>query len=85
MSLADKVAEHSETEPSCLIYITDGCGPVPENPPPYPVLWILTGDGEKNRSVGMGLAATNMIQEYGIAVMRQFCYNVRHESNNSDS
>ena len=41
------VAEHPEIEPSCLIYITDGCGPAPDNPPPYPVLWILTGDGEK--------------------------------------
>ena len=41
------VAEHPEIEPSCLIYITDGCGPAPDNPPPYPVLWLLTGDGEK--------------------------------------
>ena len=49
------VAEHSETEPSCLIYITDGCGPVPENPTPYPVLWILTGDGEKPAPWGWDL------------------------------
>ena len=41
------VTEHPEIEPSCLIYITDGCGSAPDNPPPYPVLWILTGDGEK--------------------------------------
>ena len=41
------VAEHLETAPSCFIYITDGCGPAPENPPPYPVLWLLTGDSEK--------------------------------------
>ena len=43
----DYVAEHSEIEPSCFIYITDGCGPAPDRPPPYPVLWLLTGDGEK--------------------------------------
>jgi len=43
----DHVAEHSEIEPSCFIYITDGCGPAPERPPQYPVLWLLTGDGEK--------------------------------------
>lgn len=49
------VAEHSETEPSCLIYITDGCGPAPENPPPYPVLWILTGDGKKTAPWGWDL------------------------------
>ena len=41
------VAKHPEIEPSCFIYITDGYGPAPDNPPPYPVLWILTGDGEK--------------------------------------
>ena len=41
------VAEHPEIEPSCLIYITDGYGPAPDNPPPYPVLWLLTGDGKK--------------------------------------
>ena len=29
----------------CLIYITDGFGDAPEEPPPYPVLWILTKDG----------------------------------------
>lgn len=49
------VAEHPEIEPSCLIYITDGCGPAPENPPPYPVLWILTGDGEKPAPWGLDL------------------------------
>lgn len=49
------VAEHPEIEPSCLIYITDGCGPAPDKPPPYPVLWILTGDGEKPASWGREL------------------------------
>ena len=40
------VEEHSELEPSCLIYITDGCGPAPAMPPRFPVLWLLTSDGE---------------------------------------
>lgn len=53
------VAEHPEIEPSCLIYITDGCGPVPDNPPPYPVLWILTGDGEKPAPWGRELRLHN--------------------------
>ena len=39
------VARHSEAEPSCLLYLTDGCGPAPERPPPYPVLGGLTADG----------------------------------------
>lgn len=32
-------------EPDCLIYFTDGYGDAPENPPNYPVMWILTSDG----------------------------------------
>lgn len=39
------VENHHETEPSVLIYLTDGCGTVRETPPPYPVLWLLTADG----------------------------------------
>lgn len=27
--------------PPLLIYVTDGCGPAPELPPPWPVLWVL--------------------------------------------
>lgn len=27
--------------PNFLVYLTDGCGPAPDQPPPYPVLWIL--------------------------------------------
>ena len=29
--------------------------------------------------------AVSEIQLYGIAVVRRFCYNIRHESNNADS
>lgn len=57
-------AHHEATQSCVLLYekmkseyvlITDGCGPVPENPPPYPVLWILTGDGEKPAPWGWDL------------------------------
>lgn len=41
------IEEHPEIEPSCVVYITDGCGPAPEHKPPYPVLWVLTSDGEE--------------------------------------
>ena len=51
----DYVAEHPEIEPSCFIYITDGFGPTPNNPPPYPVLWLLTGDGVKPAPWGQEL------------------------------
>lgn len=42
----DYIADHPELEPTCLIYITDGYGPAPDSPPSYPVLWLLTADGE---------------------------------------
>jgi len=32
--------------PQVFIYLTDGCGEAPETSPPYPVLWVLTHDGE---------------------------------------
>lgn len=34
--------------PDCFIYFTDGYGDVPERPPAYPVLWLLTSDGSKD-------------------------------------
>ena len=49
------VAEHPDIEPSCLIYITDGYGPAPERPPRYPVLWLLTSNGEIPSSWGWKL------------------------------
>ena len=33
-------------EPRLLIFMTDGYGDVPANPPEYPMLWVLTSDGE---------------------------------------
>ena len=32
--------------PQVFIYLTDGCGEAPEKPPAFPVLWVLTRDGE---------------------------------------
>ncbi len=32
-------------EPKLLIFMTDGYGDVPANPPQYPMLWVLTSDG----------------------------------------
>ncbi len=29
-------------KPACFIYLTDGEGPFPETPPPYPVMWVMT-------------------------------------------
>jgi predicted metal-dependent peptidase len=40
------VGEHSELEPSLLVFFTDGFGDAPEKAPKYPVLWLLTSDGK---------------------------------------
>lgn len=36
--------ERRNERPAALIYLTDGYGPFPETPPPYPVLWVMTTD-----------------------------------------
>ena len=36
--------EEQNLQPVCLVYLTDMFGTFPENPPPYPVLWIATSD-----------------------------------------
>lgn len=36
--------EREGIEPKCMVYLTDGYGPFPEDPPPYPVLWLMTTD-----------------------------------------
>ena len=36
--------EENDVKPACLIYLTDGYGPFPDSPPPYPVLWVMTTD-----------------------------------------
>lgn len=35
--------DHCPNPPSCLIYFTDGYGPFPEEPPPFPVMWMTFG------------------------------------------
>jgi predicted metal-dependent peptidase len=37
----DWLEEHDVT-PACMIYLTDGYGPFPEEQPDYPVLWCMT-------------------------------------------
>ena len=39
----DYVEKH-DIAPQCLIYLTDGYGPFPPEPPAYPVLWVMTTD-----------------------------------------
>lgn len=36
--------EERQLEVQCLVYLTDGYGPFPKDPPPYPVLWVMTSD-----------------------------------------
>ncbi len=39
------LTNHPELEQSLLIFFTDGYGPSPKNPPPYPVLWLICNNG----------------------------------------
>jgi len=41
----DYVASNTSIDPLCLVYMTDGRGPAPASPPPYPVVWVLARDG----------------------------------------
>jgi len=36
--------EQQGIKPACFIYLTDGYGPFPKEPPDYPVLWCMTTD-----------------------------------------
>ena len=38
--------DENVVEPRLLIYLTDGYGDAPDNPPQYPMLWVLTSDGK---------------------------------------
>jgi predicted metal-dependent peptidase len=49
------VADHPELEQSLLIFFTDGCGLAPQNPPPYPVLWILCDEGQAPANWGRSI------------------------------
>lgn len=41
--------------PKALIFLTDGFGPAPTQAPPYPVLWVLTPQGERPAEWGESL------------------------------
>ena len=49
----DYVEKHPELEPALLIYFTDGYGHYPDRSPPYPVMWLLSHDGECGVDWGM--------------------------------
>jgi predicted metal-dependent peptidase len=36
--------QRERIEPKAFVYLTDGYGPFPDTPPPYPVLWLMTTD-----------------------------------------
>lgn len=37
-----KYMEDNGIEPKCFMYLTDGYGQFPDEPPPFPVLWLMT-------------------------------------------
>lgn len=42
--------------PEVLIYLTDGFGSAPKEPPPYPVLWVLTSGGNRPGAWGKSIS-----------------------------
>ena len=43
----DYVKKQMREPPDLLLFFTDGYGTAPAQPPPYPVMWLLTNDGQK--------------------------------------
>ena len=43
----DYVENHPELDPNLLVFFTDGYGDCPERPSRYPVMWLLTRDGQE--------------------------------------
>ena len=41
--------------PAVMIYLTDGDGPAPEQPPDYPVIWCITPDGRAPMEWGIAI------------------------------
>lgn len=39
-----ELIQRENIDPKCVVYLTDGYGPFPKTPPPYPVLWLMTTD-----------------------------------------
>lgn len=46
-SLIPPFERAASLQPNCFIYLTDGYGPAPSQPPNYPVLWVLTKGGKQ--------------------------------------
>lgn len=43
-----KYVKDQQIDPVVLVYITDGVGSAPKEAPDFPVLWLLTADGDNN-------------------------------------
>lgn len=59
----DYVRKELKTPPQCMLYFTDGCGPAPEKPPEYPVLWCLTPDGQAPADWGYSIQIDGISEE----------------------
>jgi predicted metal-dependent peptidase len=51
----DYIKDEMNDDVKALIYMTDGYGSAPENPPPYPVIWVLSEYGRKPSDWGIEL------------------------------
>ena len=51
--------KNAATRPDLLIYLTDGCGTAPDEAPSYPVMWVLTANGNAPAAWGKHLFLKN--------------------------
>ena len=57
------VKEH-KLRPDIFIYLTDGYGDAPEKAPQFPVLWVLTNDGEEPALWGKKIKFKGTLHDY---------------------
>ena len=53
VSIIEYVEKELAEPPTVFIYLTDGIGEAPEKAPDYPVIWCLTGEGQKPADWGL--------------------------------
>ncbi len=51
---AFEALEKRRPRPDVVIFVTDGCGPAPVEPPPYKVIWVLVGPYKQMPYAGDG-------------------------------
>lgn len=60
-----KIEDEKQEPPTVFIYLTDGGGDAPKKAPDYPVIWCLTGNGQKPADWGLEVWMNPPVHKYG--------------------